>query len=172
MNITKQLKLQLAKLLQQFSETKLKDTEGNEVIFVSDLAIGVGSEVFISDEAGEMIIPSNGDYIGEDETVYTVLDGVVTAITPKVQEEVKEEEVKEEVKEEIKAEETPTIDDIINAISPIIEQAIIKVKEDILAEVDAKLSKISFSKPADLEIKDGDTKPKTKNRAAEILASK
>ena len=45
-------------------------------------------------------------------------------------------------------------------------------KEDILAEVDAKLSKISFSKPADLEIKDGDTKPKTKNRAAEILASK
>ena len=169
MNITKQLKLQLAKMLQQFSETKLKDTEGNEVIFVSDMVIGVGSEVFISNEAGEMIIPSNGDYIGEDETVYTVLDGVVTAITPKVQEEVKEEEFKEE---EVKEEETPTIDDIINAISPIIEQAIIKVKEDILDEVDAKLSKISFSKPADLEIKDGDTKPKTKNRAAEILASK
>lgn len=167
MNITKQLKLQLAKLLQQFSETKVKNSDGNEVIFVSDMAIGVGSEVFISNEAGEMIIPSNGDYIGEDETVYTVLDGVVTAITPKVQEEVKIEEV-----EEVKTEETPTIDDIINAISPIIEQAIIKVKEDILAEVDAKLSKISFSKPADLEIKDGDTKPKTKNRAAEILASK
>lgn len=157
------LKLQLAKLLQQFSETKVKNNEGNEVIFVSDMVIGVGSEVFISNEAGEMIIPSNGDYIGEDETVYTVLDGVVTAITPKVQEEVKEEEFKEEA---------PTIDDIINAISPIIEQAIIKVKEDILAEVDAKLSKISFSKPADLEIKDGETKPKNKNRAAEILASK
>ena len=167
------LKLQLAKILQQFSETKLKDTEGNEVIFVSDMAIGVGSEVFISNEAGEMIIPSNGDYIGEDETVYTVLDGVVTAITPKVQEEVKEE-LKEEVtpKEEIKQEEVLTIDEIVNAISPIIEQAITKVKEDILAEVDAKLSKISFSKPADLEIKDGETKPKNKNRAAEILASK
>lgn len=163
------LKLQLAKILQQFSETKLKDSEGNEVIFVSDLAIGVGSEVFISNEAGEMIIPSNGDYIGEDETVYTVLDGVVTAITPKAQEEVKEEEI--EFKEEVKAE-ALTIDEIVNAISPIIEQAITKVKEDILAEVDAKLSKISFSKPADLEIKDGETKPKTKNRAAEILASK
>lgn len=165
------LKLQLAKLLKQFSETKLKDIEGNEVIFVSDMAIGVGSEVFISNEAGEMIIPSNGDYIGEDETVYTVLDGVVTAITPKVQEEVKEEEFKEEIKEEVKAE-ALTIDEIVNAISPIIEQAITKVKEDILAEVDAKLSKISFSKPADLEIKDGETKPKNKNRAAEILASK
>ena len=170
MNITKQLKLQLAKMLQQFSETKLKDTEGNEVIFVSDMTIGVGSEVFISNEAGEMIIPSNGDYIGEDETVYTVLDGVVTAVTPKVQEEVKEEEIEEEI--EVKAEATPTIDEIVNAISPIIEQAITKVKEDILAEVDAKLSKISFSKPADLEIKDGETKPKNKNRAAEILASK
>lgn len=165
MNITKQLKLQLAKMLQQFSETKLKDAEGNEVIFVSDMTIGVGSEVFISNEAGEMIIPSNGDYIGEDETVYTVLDGVVTAVTPKAQEEVKEEEI------EVKAE-ALTIDEIVNAISPIIEQAITKVKEDILAEVDAKLSKISFSKPADLEIKDGETKPKNKNRAAEILASK
>lgn len=168
MNIAKNLKLQLAKMLQQFSETKLKDAEGNEVIFVSDMTIGVGSEVFISNEAGEMIIPSNGDYIGEDETVYTVLDGVVTAVTPKAQEEVKEEEI--EVKAE--AEATPTIDEIVNAISPIIEQAIAKVKEDILAEVDAKLSKISFSKPADLEIKDGETKPKNKNRAAEILASK
>ena len=154
--------------MNQFSETKLKDTEGNEVIFVSDMVIGVGSEVFISNEAGEMIIPSNGDYIGEDETVYTVLDGVVTAITPKVQEEVKEE-VEEIKTEEVEA---PTIDEIVNAISPIIEQAITKVKEDILAEVDAKLSKISFSKPADLEIKDGETKPKNKNRAAEILASK
>lgn len=169
MNITKQLKLQLAKMLQQFSETKLKDSEGNEVIFVSDMTIGVGSEVFISNEAGEMIIPSNGDYIGEDETVYTVLDGVVTAVTPKAQEEVKEEEIEEEI--EVKAE-ALTIDEIVNAISPIIEQAITKVKEDILAEVDAKLSKISFSKPADLEIKDGETKPKNKNRAAEILASK
>lgn len=166
--IKMKLKLQLAKLLKQFSETKLKDAEGNEVIFVSDMTIGVGSEVFISNEAGEMIIPSNGDYIGEDETVYTVLDGVVTAVTPKVQEEVKEEEIEVEVK----AEATPTIDEIVNAISPIIEQAITKVKEDILAEVDAKLSKISFSKPADLEIKDGETKPKNKNRAAEILASK
>ena len=164
------LKLQLAKLLKQFTEVKVKDSEENEVIFISDLYPGVGSEVFISNEAGEMIIPSNGDYIGEDETVYTVLDGVVTAITPKVQEEVKIEEVEEIKTEEIKPE--PTIDEIINAISPIIEQAITKVKEDILAEVDAKLSKISFSKPADLEIKDGETKPKTKNRAAEILASK
>lgn len=166
--IKTKLKLQLAKMLQQFSETKLKDTEGNEVIFVSDMTIGVGSEVFISNEAGEMIIPSNGDYIGEDETVYTVLDGVVTAVTPKAQEEIKEEEIEVEVK----AEATPTIDEIVNAISPIIEQAITKVKEEILAEVDAKLSKISFSKPADLEIKDGETKPKNKNRAAEILASK
>lgn len=163
--IKMKLKLQLAKMLQQFSETKVKNSEGNEVIFVSDMTIGVGSEVFISNEAGEMIIPSNGDYIGEDETVYTVLDGVVTAVTPKVQ----EEEIEEEI--EVKAE-ALTIDEIVNAISPIIEQAITKVKEDILAEVDAKLSKISFSKPADLEIKDGETKPKNKNRAAEILASK
>lgn len=171
MKLKLKLKLELAKLLNQFSETKVKNSEENEVIFVSDMTIGVGSEVFISNEAGEMIIPSNGDYIGEDETVYTVLDGVVTAVTPKVQEEVKEEEI--EVKaEEIEIEQTPTIDEIVNAISPIIEQAITKVKEDILAEVDAKLSKISFSKPADLEIKDGETKPKNKNRAAEILASK
>lgn len=166
--IKTKLKLQLAKMLQQFSETKLKDAEENEVIFISDMPLTVGSEVFISNEAGEMIIPSNGDYKGEDETVYTVLDGFITVVTPKIQ----EEETKTEPEAEIKQEATPTIDELVNAISPVIEEAITKVKSEILAEVDAKLSKLSFSKPADVEINDKETKVSTGNRAAQILGSK
>ena len=50
------------------------------------------------------------------------------------------------------------------------QQQLLIVKDS--QELKKKLSKISFSKPADLEIKDGETKPKNKNRAAEILASK
>ena len=163
------LKLQLARLLQKFSETVLKDSEGNEIILISDMPLTVGSEVFVNDENGEPIPAHNGDYMGENETVYTVLDGFITVVTPKVQED---PEVKEDSEVKVEQEATPTIDELINAISPVIEEALSKVKAEILAEVDAKLSKISFSKPVDIEIKDGETKVSTTNKAAQILGSK
>ena len=169
MNITTKLKIQLARLLQKFSETVLKDSEGNEIILISDMSLTVGSEVFINDENGEPIPAPNGDYMGEDETVYTVLDGFITVVTPKVQED---PEVKTDPEVKVEQEATPTIDELVNAISPVIEEALSKVKAEILAEVDAKLAKISFSKPADVEIKDGETKVSTGNKAAQILGSK
>ena len=168
MDITTKVKIQLAKLLQQFSETVLKDSQGNDITLISDMPLTVGSEVFITNENGEPVPAPNGDYKGEDETVYTVLDGFITVVTPKVQ----EEETKTEPEAEIKQEATPTIDELVNAISPVIEEAITKVKSEILAEVDAKLSKLSFSKPADVEINDKETKVSTGNRAAQILGSK
>ena len=73
MDITTKVKIQLAKLLQQFSETVLKDSQGNDITLISDMPLTVGSEVFITNENGEPVPAPNGDYKGEDETVYTVL---------------------------------------------------------------------------------------------------
>lgn len=173
MNLTKRLKIQLAKILQQFSETPAKDVEGNDIIIVSDMPLTIGSEVFTLDADGETIVVANGDYTTEDETVYTVLDGFITASVPKV-ENTPEVEVEMEDTPEVAPEVIPqiTIDEIISAITPVINEAVKDLKQEILAEVDAKLSKISFSKPADLEVSDKETKFSTTNKAAQILGSK
>ena len=170
MHIAKKVKIALAKMLQSFSELKVKDGE-NEITLISDSFPVKGTEVFISDATDEIVMAPNGEYIAEDGTKYVIAEGIVTKVTPK--EEPKEEPAKLE-EEPIKEEPTVkplTIEDIVTSITPIIESEISKLKEQILSEVNDKLSKFTFSKPADLDIKDAETKQST-NKALAILRSK
>lgn len=68
--------IKLAKLVMKFA-TLLTDKA--ELIYNGDVEIGV--EVFIEDEAGEIVPATDGDYTTED-MVITVAEGVITEIKP------------------------------------------------------------------------------------------
>lgn len=66
--------LKFAKLLQAFAEVST-----DRGVLVSDNEIQAGSEVFVADEKGDMIVPIDGEYIA-DGVVYVVVSGVVTEV--------------------------------------------------------------------------------------------
>lgn len=172
MDITKKLKIVLGKMLQTFSEVKT-----DKALLLSDMQITLNSEVFITDEAGETIPAPTGDYIAEDGTIYVVTTGIVTEVK-EPEEETKEDPIVEEkpIEEpEVIVEEPTTkelnIDEIIAVIAPMIEEAILKAKEDILSELETRMSKFTFSKAADIEIKDIETKVSKTNKAANIMSA-
>jgi hypothetical protein len=72
--MNKQRLLKFAKLLQAFAE--LNTDKG---VLVSDNEIQAGSEVFVADEKGDMIVPIDGEYIA-DGVIYVVVSGVVTEV--------------------------------------------------------------------------------------------
>lgn len=68
--------IKLAKLVMKFA-TLLTDKA--ELIYNGDVEVGV--EVFIEDEAGEIVPAADGDYTAED-MVITVAEGVITEVKP------------------------------------------------------------------------------------------
>ena len=68
--------IKLAKLVMKFA-TLLSDKA--ELIYNGDVEVGV--EVFIEDEAGEIVPAADGDYTAED-MVITVAEGVITEVKP------------------------------------------------------------------------------------------
>ena len=164
MVFTKQLKLALKKLLFEFESYELvvTDEQDNKITVYSDMAIGVGSESFTMDENEEMIPLKEGIYKDETGIQYKVdTSGIVTEIIPV---EIIEEPV-EDVQQMEDVQSVPTVDEIVAIVMPMIE-------EKLMAVIEEKLSKINFSKPADIQIKDVQTKINPSNKAAIIMGSK
>ena len=171
MVFTKQLKLALKKLLFEFESYELvvTDEQDNKITVYSDMAIGVGSESFTMDENEEMIPLKEGIYKDETGIQYKVdTSGIVTEIIPvEIIEEPVEiiEEPVEDVQQMEDVQSVPTVDEIVAIVMPMIE-------EKLMAVIEEKLSKINFSKPADIQIKDVQTKINPSNKAAIIMGSK
>lgn len=107
--MNKQRLLKFAKLLQAFAEVNT-----DKGVLVSDNSIEVGSEVFVADEKGDMVVPIDGEYTA-DGVIYVVVSGVVTEVKmvegepiqvpePVVEPEPVQEPVVDEEKEALKAE--------------------------------------------------------------------
>lgn len=171
MVFTKQLKLALKKLLFEFESYELvvTDEQDNKITIYSDMAIGVGSELFTMGENEEMIPLKEGVYKDETGVQYKVdISGIATEIIPvEVIEEPVEiiEEPVEDVQQMEDVQPVPTVDEIVAIVMPMIEEKLMVIIEE-------KLSKINFSKPADIQIKDVQTKINPSNKAAIIMGSK
>lgn len=111
--MNKQRLLKFAKLLQAFAEVNT-----DKGVLVSDTEIQAGSEVFVADEKGDMVVPIDGEYTA-DGVIYVVVSGVVTevkmvegdpitypepVVEPVVEPEPEPEPVVDEEKEALKAE--------------------------------------------------------------------
>ena len=181
-----QIKLELAKLLVQYSVIKtdngILNFEGNELL--------VGADVYVEDENGEKVIATDGEYKTEDNKIITVVNGKVesiveveieddvepteeiTELEEEVVEDVNKEEVVEEtnvevVEEEVKMEDVNTaIDELrkeVNELYKIVDSLLKKVDES-RAEADERFKKIecaSVAKPAEEEFEQITTVKKT-----------
>ena len=151
-----QIKLELAKILAQFSDVK---TDKGVLTWNSDEDLRAGMDVYVMNENGEYNPAEEGEYVSEDGKVILVKDGKVESITdPKAEVDPEEpvEEVPVETAEEPTTEEPvdPTVEtdgeketetDAIDAIHREINE---------LYDVVDKLIK----KVADLEAKGNETK--------------
>ena len=72
--MNKQKLLKFAKMLHAFAELHTK-----EGVLISDAEIVVGSEVFVANENGDMVTPTDGEYNTEGEC-YVVVGGIVTEV--------------------------------------------------------------------------------------------
>lgn len=135
--------IKLAKLVMKFA-TLLTDKA--ELIYNGDVEVGV--EVFIEDEAGEIVPAADGDYTAED-MVITVADGVITEVKP-VEEPAEPEEPAAEVEpaepaKEIDEEEFAEPEDPANE-EPIVDenQKLIDELTAIIADKDSKIAELQL----------------------------
>ena len=165
------LKLELAKLLAQFSELK---TDKGILSWPAEGEIEIGFDVYVLDENGEYIAPKDGDYVTEEGKVITLVNGKVDTITePKTEpadEETVEETPVEAAEEPVteteaepeteSAEEVPAEDDVrkeIDALYEIVDRLVKKVAElegktNETSETVVKMSKMSAALSAQEEI--------------------
>lgn len=122
--------LKFAKLLQAFAEVNT-----DKGVLVSDNEIQAGSEVFVADEKGDMIVPIDGEYIA-DGVVYVVVSGIVTEVKmveaePIVEpvQEPFEEPVQEPVIVDTEAEEKEALKAELEAVKAENEELKNKIKE-------------------------------------------
>lgn len=95
MKITEKLKM----IIKCALAMDVKEISTDKGILLYDAEeIKEGVEVFIKDETEELKPAEDGTYTAEDGTIYEVVEGKISTITPK------EGEVKEEIKEEEKVE--------------------------------------------------------------------
>lgn len=101
MKITEKLKM----IIKCALALDVKEISTDKGILLYDAEeIKEGVEVFIKDETEELKPAEDGTYTAEDGTIYEVVEGKISTITPKeeeVKEEIKEEEVKVESEEVI-----------------------------------------------------------------------
>lgn len=101
------LKLELAKLIAQFSELK---TDKGILSWPIEGELVIGYEVYVLDENGEYNAPEDGEYTTEDGKVITIAGGKVEAITEPETEVDPEPEAPEVVEEVVEAAEEPVAD--------------------------------------------------------------
>lgn len=134
--------IKLAKLVMTF---KSITTDKAELIYNGDVEVGV--EVFIEDEAGEILPAPNGDYTTED-MVITVAEGVITEVKP-VEEPANEEPATEvepvEPAKEIDEEEFAEPEDPANE-EPIVDenQKLIDELTATIADKDSKIAELQL----------------------------
>lgn len=159
------LKAKLAKILLSLSSVK---TDKGILEYEAD-ELGVGVDVFATDENGERKPIEDGEYTTEDGTIITVKDSKVDTIIEVVEEPTEEEPVAEEELEEEQTEEPveePTteeeekVDEIaeikkqVDELTAMVEKIMEKIGEN-NTKVEERLSKIekmSVSKPIEEEM--------------------
>ena len=165
-----QIKLELAKILAQFSDVK---TNNGVLTWDSDEDLRAGMDVYVMNENGEYNPAEDGEYVSEDGKTILVKDGKVESITdPKAEIDPEEpvEEVPVETAEEPvdpvvetdgdKETETDAIDAIhreINELYDVVRKLIDKVAEleakgDETRETVEKMSQVSAAFSAEEQI--------------------
>ena len=164
----KTMRLKLAKMLQAFGE---QNTDKGILMYEGELAIDV--EVFIQDEAGEVVPAPDGEYKSEDGKVIVVSGGKVSELkeAEKPAEEAPVEQAEEPIEEAPKEEPQP---DKVAELEAIIAEKDAEI-EKLKAEIEAmkaentELKMSSNAKPAATEIKDIKLGSEKENKALKFF---
>ena len=162
------MRLKLAKMLQAFGE---QNTDKGILMYEGELAIDV--EVFIQDEAGEVVPAPDGEYKSEDGKVIVVSGGKVAELkeAEKPAEEAPVEQAEEPIEEAPKEEPQP---DKVAELEAIIAEKDAEI-EKLKAEIEAmkaentELKMSSDAKPAATEIKDIKLGSEKENKALKFF---
>ena len=163
------MRLKLAKMLQAFGE---QNTDNGILMYEGELAIDV--EVFIQDEAGEVVPAPDGEYKSEDGKVIVVSGGKVTELKEAekpAEEEAPVEQADEPIEESPKEEPQP---DKVAELEAIIAEKDAEI-EKLKAEIEAmkaentELKMSSDAKPAATEIKDIKLGSEKENKALKFF---
>jgi hypothetical protein len=136
-------KEETAEALKFMVETALED---GTIVFTPAESWDLGVEIYTKDADGNPVAVADGDYIVADGTVLSVLDGKVSAITPKA-----EDEVEVEVTVEAEQAEVLTKQYVDDALTALTEQfnnlkaefeKIVSSKEIEMAEVSKELDTV------------------------------
>ena len=162
------MRLKLAKMLQAFGE---QNTDKGILMYEGELAIDV--EVFIQDEAGEVVPAPDGEYKSEDGKVIVVSGGKVSELkeAEKPAEEAPVEQAEEPIEEAPKEEPQPDKVAELEAIIAEKDAEIEKLKAEIEAmkAENAELKMSSDARPAATEIKDIKLGSEKENKALKFF---
>lgn len=155
MKINKTRLLQFARLLKMMQEV---NTDNG--VLISETDIVVGTEVFIADENGDLVPATDGEYENEN-VIYTIESGIVTAI------EEKTEPIEEPVEEptEPVVEENATEEPIEE---PAEEPTATDEKDARIAELEAEIETLN-QRIAELEAENEELKKKLEEPVEEPI---
>lgn len=110
---TEVTKEETAEALKFMMETALED---GTIVFTPAESFDVGVEIYTKDADGNPVAVADGDYIVADGTVLSVLEGKVSAITPKEEEVEVEITVEAEQSEQAEVLTKQYVDDVVGAL--------------------------------------------------------
>ena len=148
MNIVKQKRLELARLLKLYAEVQ---TNNGTLITEGELA--VDSEVFVIDEEGNLVPAPTGTY-ETDAEIYNVENGIIKSIEKKdevVSDEdapVEDENMEDETTEEETAAEE-VVEDVKDIVDEVVEE-VVELPEQTEEDKDAKIAALE-AKIAELQ---------------------
>jgi hypothetical protein len=143
---TEVTKEETAEALKFMVETALED---GTIVFTPAESWDLGVEIYTKDVDGNPVAVADGDYIVADGTVISVLDGKVSAITPKAEDEVEVEvTVEAEQAEQAEVLTKQYVDDALTALTDQFNnlkaefEKIVSSKEIEMAEVSKELDTV------------------------------
>lgn len=143
---TEVTKEETAEALKFMVETALED---GTIVFTPAESWDLGVEIYTKDVDGNPVAVADGDYIVADGTVLSVLDGKVSAITPKAEDEVEVEvTVEAEQAEQAEVLTKQYVDDALTALTEQFNnlkaefEKIVSSKEIEMAEVSKELDTV------------------------------
>jgi hypothetical protein len=143
---TEVTKEETAEALKFMVETALED---GTIVFTPAESWDLGVEIYTKDVDGNPVAVDDGDYIVADGTVLSVLDGKVSAITPKAEDEVEVEvTVEAEQAEQAEVLTKQYVDDALTALTEQFNnlkaefEKIVSSKEIEMAEVSKELDTV------------------------------
>jgi hypothetical protein len=143
---TEVTKEETAEALKFMVETALED---GTIVFTPAESWDLGVEIYTKDIDGNPVAVADGDYIVADGTVLSVLDGKVSAITPKAEDEVEVEvTVEAEQAEQAEVLTKQYVDDALTALTEQFNnlkaefEKIVSSKEIEMAEVSKELDTV------------------------------